>query len=110
FEPTIGSAANVGEATGQAHHRAANTPNPRELAPATRAVVGIRSRASPNRKGKAMASLFVADSEIDARAAPFRAVWPDPLSPSSKLRQQMGELMTHRSVDLLLAMFKQERV
>lgn len=61
-------------------------------------------------KRERVAAFFVADSEIAAGLAPFRAVWSDPAASGPKMREKVSEFVAQSAIDLGFAMFVQAKI
>jgi hypothetical protein len=62
--------------------------------------INIANRVGFRRERQIVTTDFISDVEIAASVAPFDSVRGDSLSPDSKLRQQMRELVPKRALNL----------
>jgi hypothetical protein len=95
--------------TGEARDRAANAARAGKVAPAIRTLVKKAADSFGDCKRKIMATLFVTDSKIDTRGAPFFAVRRNSSASSAKLREEMRELVKKCALDLV-RMIVQSRI
>ena len=86
---------------GETRDGAANFSDPREIAVAVRTFVKKTSRPLDEREWQIVATLFVADSEIDTGHAPFFAMRENATSTGSKLRKKVRQLVAKCTIDLL---------
>ena len=110
-KPRIEVAAVVFSAAGETCDRAANATHARKIFSATRTSVNKTRSIGFRWEGEIVTTDFVADSEVPASIAPFRAVRQDSASTFySKLREQMSQFVTQRSIDLLGAVIAKSRI
>jgi hypothetical protein len=57
-----------------------------------------------------MAARFIRDSKVGTGAAPFQPVRRDAAAASARLREEMGQLMAQRAIDLRGAVIGQPTV
>ena len=100
----------VRAAARQTCDRASDSPHPRKIEKTIRALVNETPDAFMPREGKIVTTLFVANTEIMARRAPFRTVRQNAPPAGTKLRKKMRQFMTQCSIDLGKSMFAEQRI
>jgi hypothetical protein len=89
---------------------APNRPDALHLDRASGTAVAVSPGQTPLRKWQGVAALFTCEAEIDTGFPPLLPMSSDAPSAGAVVREQMSELMPHRSVDLLSAKLLQARI
>jgi hypothetical protein len=93
-------------ATGQARDGAPDAPHPREILFTVWALVEITSRPRSAGEGQIVTTPFSCNGEIRAGLAPFRTVRRNSPASHAELREQMGQLVAKRAIDLGASVFR----
>jgi len=96
-------------ATGQTCDCMFDPAHARKIASTTWTPVNIGPSTFPDWERQIMTALLVANSKIAASLPPFNAMWQNPAPARMKLSQDMGQLVTQRSIDFGW-MLKQPRI
>src|ERR1051326_7012659 len=94
-------------AAGQTRDRATDPADARQFLVAVRAHVNKSRRKTFRRERQVVATRFVRDSKSATCPSPFRPVRRDSASTDSPLREQMRQLVSKCSVDLVTVIVEQ---
>jgi|SRR6266508_3603385 len=89
----------MGTATGQTCNGTFDLAHARKITTAIWTRIKIASYAFADREWKVMTALLVANPKIAASLPPFKAMWQDPASARTKLRQDVRQLVPQSSLD-----------
>jgi hypothetical protein len=101
-KPRIEVAAVMFSAACETSNRAADAAHAREFLAAIRATINKTDHVSFGREWKIVTTGFVADFQIATRRTPFRTVRSNSSSSDAKLREQMRQLVSERTIDLVV--------
>jgi hypothetical protein len=87
---------------GETRDHAADAAHAREFLPTIRTPINKTRGVSFCRERQIVAARFVSNSQITAGIAPFDSMRSDSASPSAKLGEQMRELVSERTIDLVV--------
>ena len=100
----------VRAAADQTSRSALDPPDARKIGQTMRTAINETTYPFADWEGKIVTTLFVANTEIMARRAPFRTVRQNAPPAGTKLRKKMRQFMTQCSIDLGKSMFAEQRI
>jgi hypothetical protein len=103
LEAAIVTAVIMSATTSEAGGNPAQRTCARKIALATRTLVKVTAHLTPGWEGEIMTTRFARDPEIGAGSSPFWSVGRDASATSTRLREQMRQLVAQRAINLGVA-------